>query len=164
MQTRPKFKPQLTQNDWILEIAGWLTLLALWIVTLWYYTELPVLIPIHFDLAGNINDEGSKITIFILPLFGSIIFTGMTLLNRYPHLFNYPVKVTVENAERLYTTASRLIRYLKFATVFIFTIISFLTVQNSMGRLEGLSVWIIPLMVVMIFVPLIIAIIKMFRK
>lgn len=47
----------------------------------------------------------------MLPVTSAILFPGMSLVNRAPHIFNYPVRITSENALIQYTNAPRLIRY-----------------------------------------------------
>jgi hypothetical protein len=52
----------------------------------------------------------------------------MTILNRYPYLFNYPIAINSENALRQYTNSTRMIRYLKLSVVTIFTLIVLFTI------------------------------------
>jgi hypothetical protein len=47
----------------------------------------------------------------------------MTVLNRFPHIFNYTTTITEENALREYTRATRLVRYLKLTMVLILGIV-----------------------------------------
>ena len=84
------------------------------------------------------------------------MFFGLTILNMFPVIFNYPVKITQENALKQYTNATRLIRYLKLVIVLIFGIIAFNMIQNAQGHEEGMGIWVLPLMPGLIFIPLII--------
>ena len=43
-----------------------------------------------------------KVTIWIMPAVAAIIFAVLTAVSRYPHTFNYPVRITSENARRQY--------------------------------------------------------------
>jgi len=79
----------------------------------------------------------------------------MTILNKYPHVFNYQSEITDENALHQYTNATRLIRFLKLTIVIIFGLIVFRTIQNVSGNADGLGTWFLPLTLGMIFIPII---------
>jgi uncharacterized membrane protein len=154
MEIRPKLQIELSDSDKLLELAGWLILIFIWAITLYNYPSLPEIIPTHFNGSGKIDDYGSKTTIFLLPLIGSIIFVGLTFLNKYPHTYNFPTKITPENALRQYTIATKMIRYLKFIILVIFSAIAYMTLQSAKGNLDGLSIWFVPITLVLIFAPL----------
>ena len=157
-EERPKLKVQPTPTDQVLELLGWGVLLALWVWTGTSYSNLPDTIPTHFNAAGEADDYGRKASIFGLPVIASLLYIGLTLLNRVPHIFNFPTPVTQDNALRQYTNATRMIRYLKLILVLVFAGISFQTIQC-----EGLGVWFLPLTLVLIFMPLLYFMIKSFQ-
>ncbi|MEI7828999.1 MAG: DUF1648 domain-containing protein [Prolixibacteraceae bacterium] len=154
MEERPKIKIKPTPFDKVLELFGLLSLALLWAITLINYAKLPDTIAVHFNAAGLPDSFGSKITLLILPILGTIIFLGLTVLIRFTYLFNYPTRITTENAESQYRIAARLIRYLKFALVLVFTFIVFKTIQTAEGKSDGLGFWFLPLTLGIIFVPL----------
>jgi hypothetical protein len=78
----------------------------------------------------------------------------MTILNKFPHIFNYPTNITQDNALRQYSNATRLLRYLKLIIVFIFGLIVFKVIQNANGEADGLGVWFLPLVLGLTFIPL----------
>jgi len=161
--TRPKIRIELTTADKAVEILGWFALLTIWIFTIASYSNLPDTIPIHYNGAGKADGFGSKINILILPFIATILFVGMTIANKFPHVFNYPTKITEENALRQYTNATRMMRYLKLVLVVLFSLIAFKTIQNTWGQSAGLGVWFLPLTMGLIFIPLTCFIIKSFR-
>lgn len=138
MGERPKLKAELTTLDKTLEILGWTSILAVWFLTITNYTNLPDTIPIHYNGAGQADRFGGKATILILPLIATVLFVGLTILNRFPHIFNYPTNITQDNALSHYTNATRMIRYLKLIIVVIFGLIAFRTIQNANGKADGL--------------------------
>ena len=162
-EERPKLKVQLSPTDHVFELLGWGVLLALWIWTGTSYSSLPDTIPTHFNAAGEADDYGRKASIFGLPVIASLLYIGLTLLNRVPHIFNFPTPVTQDNALRQYTNATRMIRYLKLILVLVFAGISFQTIQQAKGIGEGLGVWFLPLTLVLIFMPLLYFMIKSFQ-
>jgi uncharacterized membrane protein len=163
-EERPKLKIQLTSTDQIFELLGWGVLLALWIWTGTSYSSLPDSIPTHFNAAGEADGFGRKASIVGLPVIATLLYIGLTLLNRVPHIFNFPTPVTEDNALKQYTNATRMIRYLKLILVFVFAGISYQTIQQANGTGEGLGLWFLPLTLVLIFVPLIYFVSKSFQK
>ncbi|MEI6090122.1 MAG: DUF1648 domain-containing protein [bacterium] len=164
MGTRPRIKLELTNYDRLFETLGWSILLTLWIFTVTNYYNLPETIPTHFNGAGHIDSFGSKFTIFLLPIIGTILFIGMTLLNNFPHIFNYPTNITADNALEQYTNATKLIRYLKLILVVIFTIITYMIIRTTKGLSDGLGVWFLPLTLGLIFIPVIYYTIKSIKN
>lgn len=155
MEPRPKLKLELTRIDKVFEFVGWLSIVAIWVLTIANYTSLPDTIPIHYNATGKADGFGGKATIFTLPLIGTLLFLGLTVLNQFPHVFNYPINITEENAIIEYTKATRLIRYLKLIIVVIFGLIDFKTIQNATGEANGLGIWFLLLILGLVFIPII---------
>ncbi len=163
MEGRPKIKLELTTTDKLFEIIGWLSVIAIWFLTLTNYTNLPGIIPKHYNGSGQADGFGSKATILILPTIATVLFVGLTMLNKYPHIFNYPISITKDNALRQYTNATRMIRYLKLVFVIIFGLIAFQTIQDVNGKTVGLGIWFLPLTLGLTFIPLTCFVIKSFK-
>ena len=161
---RPKIKLIPTTADKLVEALGWLILLALWGWTITHYSSLPGTIPTHFNATGQADGFGSKATILSLPVIASLLFIGLTVLNRYPHSFNYPTAITQDNALRLYTLATRMLRYLKLVLVLVFGGIEFMTIQHATGKAAGLGAWFLPLTLVLVFLPLVYFVINSFKS
>ena len=144
MNKRPRIKLQLNQTDKILEIVGWISVVGIWALPLINYFDLPEIIPIHFNGAGKADGFGNKTHIFVLPIISSLLFIGFTILNKSPHIFNYPSQITKENAFRQYTNATRMMRVLKLVIVLLFGLIIFKTIENVNGNADGLGTWFLP--------------------
>lgn len=160
MNKRPKIRLELTTTDRAVEILGWTVILVVWILTITNYKNLPDIIPIHYNGAGQADGFGGKGSILTLPLMATILFVGLTILNRFPHVFNYPTPIIEENSLRQYTIATRMIRYLKLIVVVIFGLIVLQTIRNVNGQISGLGVWFLPLILGLIFIPLAYFVIK----
>lgn len=145
MENRPKLIIEITTADQILEILSWLVLLFLWGLVIYFYSNLPQIIPIHFNASGRANGFGSKGTLFLLPVIGTALFIGLTALNKVPHIFNYPTAITSENALKQYTNATRVLRFVKLIILIIFTEIVWATIATATGKANGLPSWFLPL-------------------
>lgn len=159
-EQRPKITLIPTTADRLVELLGWLILLLLLGYTFSHYSSLPDTIPTHFNAAGEADGFGSKASIFGLPVIATLLFIGITVLNRYPNIFNYPTAITQDNALQLYTLATRMLRYLKLVLLVVFGGIEFMTIQNATVEAVGLGVWFLPLTLVLVFLPLIYFVIK----
>lgn len=160
MKERPKIELTLTTTDRVLEILGWGSVFAIWALTVASYGNLPDTIPTHFDGGGEADAFGGKSSLWSLPIIATLLFIAMTILNKYPHIFNYPTKITADNAPKQYANATRIIRYVKFAVVLIFGLIAFKIIQNANGKADGIGGWFLPLTMGLVFIPSIYFIVK----
>ena len=160
METRPRIKLTLSPFDKTLEWAGKVLLLLMWGLTIFALCTLPDIIPIHFNAAGQADNHGNKITLLVLPVLGTILYFGMTELNKYPHIFNYLTQITADNAERQYSMETRMLRFLKSAILLIFSMIILLTYLAATGSVNGLGAWFLPVILGIILLPTIILIIQ----
>jgi hypothetical protein len=83
----------------------------------------------HFDAAGDANAWGSPSGILFLPFLGLLIYSGLSLASRFPSAFNYPVKVTPQNRERLQALALQMVSYIKAETIVLLLWIEHLVLQ-----------------------------------
>ena len=103
--------------DKILDVSSGLMLALILGVLIITYVDLPEIIPIHYNARGQIDAYGSKSNIVVFPLITLILYILMTVLIRYPHTLSYPGEITVDNALKNYTVATRLLRVVKFLMV-----------------------------------------------
>jgi uncharacterized membrane protein len=164
MNQRPKIKIELTPFDKALELTGWMMVILLWAFAAYNYSTLPDKIPTHFNAAGQVDDYGSKIFIFLLPVIGTLLYPLMTVLNKFPHIFNYPKEITAENAEAQYTNATRLMRYLKLGCMVTFFIIEYTMAQVATGKSVGLGTWFLPLTLAFTLIPVLYFATRAMRK
>ncbi|MEZ7873800.1 MAG: DUF1648 domain-containing protein [Bacteroidales bacterium] len=158
MERRPRIKIEMTTADKIVEIIGWLALLTVWALTITSYSDLPDIIPTHYNGAGEIDGFGSKVNILILPLIATFFFVGITILNKFPHIFNYPRKINKDNALRQYTYMTKMNRYLKLVFVIVFGLLAYKTIQNT----GGLGSWFLPLTMGLFIIPMTYFVVKSF--
>ena len=103
------------------------------------FFTLPETIPTHYNALGQVDNYGSKTLLFLLPAIASIIFVGITKLNKYSHIFNYTVTIKQANAKSQYTAATRLLRILKLICVLVFFLIVLFTWLTTLGNVTGLE-------------------------
>ena len=162
METRPKIKLQLSVLDRYLEKASQLLLICTWGLVLYVFSRSADIIPTHYDAHGNINDYGSKWTMFIAPFIATALFFGLTRLNRYPHIFNYMVRITAENARRQYTLATRMMRCLKLSVIIVVFIVVLFTSRKG-GAAQGPGLWFLPFIYILFLTPTVVLMVKSFK-
>ncbi|MGB6083348.1 DUF1648 domain-containing protein [Moheibacter sp.] len=163
MAGRPKIKLELTRSDKILEIMGGGLIFAIWVLVLVSYPSLPESIPTHYNGTGEADAFGSKSSILGLPLVATALFIGLSILNQYPHTFNYPDKIIEENARYQYRNSTRMLRCLKLVILIIFGMATYLTIRNAHQETAQIGKWFLPLTLGLIFIPVICFLIRAYR-
>lgn len=95
-----------------LRIAAWVPVLAAGILLLVRYPGLPETVPTHFGVGGQPDGWGPKWSIFVVFGMLTVLMVGISVLSRFPRVFNYSVAVTDENAQRVYRAGERLMVWL----------------------------------------------------
>lgn len=152
-EPRPHIRPPLTTLEIIaiaITIAGLLfTFLPLAIL----WSGIPNTIPTHFNIYGQPNAYGSKATLLIYPGVALGITVLFQVLCRYPWMFNYPVRITHENALRQYKRGRLLLRWVN-VMVWLFGAIQWRAIEvargaaTTLGSAFSLSVFVVVAIIV----------------
>jgi hypothetical protein len=122
---RPVIKPPMTRIDIALEAIALIGILVNIVIAIYGAMILPDVIPTHVGPSGGIDSYGSKwMLITFTGVINIILYVIITFINRYPHVFNFPVIVTKENALGLYRTAQRMLRWIKLVFCWQFAVMS----------------------------------------
>ncbi len=150
MDLHPKIDVPKSKTEKIVNILSFLMILFTFIYIIVIWDTLPDRVPSHFNATGEADRFGGKGSVLILPIIGSFLFLLLYLLNQFPYAHSFPVKVTEENAERLYKTSRLFMSILNFEIVFFITIGAYKTIQASLGE-SGLGVWYLPAVLITLF-------------
>ncbi|NME72704.1 DUF1648 domain-containing protein [Flammeovirga aprica] len=153
MKKQPKIKLTLSLKDKTIELVCIAILLITWLIPLIVYNDLPDEIAIHFNSKGIPDNYGHKSTLFGLPIFATFLFILLTILNKYPHTFNYPTEITEDNAFKQYTLSTRFMRFVKLSILIVFLVIVYKSVELNP---EGLGTFFLPFVLLITFMPIII--------
>lgn len=157
---RPRINLKRSYIDWILEFIAFSSLLILIALPIISLKTLPETIPVHFNASGQPDGYGNRSAIFLLPAIGAIMYLLMTVVEAFPHIYNYPVEITPENASVQYRIATRLIRILKTVILITFSFISFQTVKTATGGAAGLGKSFLPVFLLLTFAPILVYLIQ----
>lgn len=128
IKDRPRHMIPLSVVDRVVEGVTAIVLLAITVIFLFRYPSVDDKVVMHYDLTGNIDRMGDKSGVFFFFGILILIYVGMTFAQRFPHSFNYLTEITEENAKRQYTTAVKMIRWLKLMMVVLFSFIILKTI------------------------------------
>ncbi|PWA11175.1 hypothetical protein DCC39_09380 [Pueribacillus theae] len=162
MSERPVLKIPKTRLEKVLEVVSVMLIGFMFFQVFFYWSGLPNRIPIHFNARGEADGWGGKESILVLPIIGLFLFKIMFFLSKAPHIYNYPVKVTEENAPKLYLEARRMMILLNFESTLLLTSLHWETVRSAFGK-DGLGAWGLPVFLLLIFGTMAISIFRMFR-
>jgi uncharacterized membrane protein len=149
--TRPKIKIKSEPIDRIVESIGVIGIILLIGLPVFYYSSLPDIIPRYYGSSGEPDGFSGKGIIWTLPAIGLVMYVGMAMLNKFPHIFNYLIEITTENAERQYKIATKLLRFLNTIIACVFCYITYATIQTALGKQSGLGSYFTPIFMVLIF-------------
>lgn len=110
------------------------------------WTDLPARLPLHYGLDGRADRSGDARTFWLFPTLSLVLFLTLTLLERFPHVYNYPFKVTPQNQQAAYRLGRQTVLGFKTGVTAAFAYITVATVQTSLGRCQGLGTWFVPVL------------------
>lgn len=113
-------------------------------ITIVYGIMLPENVPTHIGPSGGIDAFGSKwVLIGVLTIIPLLLFATITLISRYPWVFNYPMAVTEENGPGLYRLGVSLMRWIKVISAWLFAMAAYIYVlilPSDPGASVGTSI------------------------
>ena len=149
---RPVLKIPRSPLENVIEVLAVLGIIVNALILYYYWPALPDVIPTHFGISGEADGWGSKNTLFFLLGMGVFSYVLMTVLNFFPHTFNYLVEITEKNARAQYANARLMMNFMKVELVYLFAYLTWGTVQAALGNASGLDVRIMIIAIILISV------------
>ena len=132
-------------------LAGLLALILQTWAALWGPDHLPDRVPTHFDAAGTPNAWGSPAGILLLPVVAIFVYVLITVVARFPQSFNYPVRATPLNIERLRSVTLDMLAWIKAEIGWLFAVLQWAFVRAAETGDGSLFPRIMPVFLVVIF-------------
>ena len=110
------------------------------------WDKLPQEVPGHYNGAGEADIISSKDSLIFPLVVAWILFIGLTIIERYPQIWNTGVTVTEKNRERVYRTLKNMLNTIKLILTVIF---SYTIINSSLGL--NLSPYFLPAFLLLIF-------------
>jgi len=141
--------------------CGIFMLSILYIFIMW--GEIPEEVPRHFNGAGEVDRWGTKIELFILPFIGVFLWILLSLLEKAPHMHNYPARLNENNVKAFYLNSRKTLNEIKNLCLIIFAVISFQMVRIAIGEVETIGWWLLPIVLIGTAIPIIKGIVATFK-
>ena len=122
---RPKLRIEFTPFDLIIECLSIGLLIYIWMHLFLAYSDLPSQVPSHFNGAGKPDAFSKKAFLFFLPVLTTGMYALLLVLSKYPHLHNYMVNITEDNARQQYRFSVTVLRVINFLCVLMFAYINY---------------------------------------
>jgi|SRR5690625_3075775 len=157
---RPKIKIPRTKSEWFWDIIGFSLYIGMIALLIVVWNKLPDQVPAHYNAAGEVDRWGSKWELLILPLVGFFTVMMMIGFEFYPEMHNYPKRFNKSNAEQFYLNSRKMVNQLKNTVLIVFSLIMFESIAIALEWTNGFGVWFLPIIVVLSFFPIVVALIK----
>ena len=118
--------------------------IVIYLIVTW--NSLPEQIPGHFGADGVVTRYDGKWALLVMPILAWLLFGGLSLIERFPQIWNTGVQVTKENKFRVY----RILKNLLCATKLIL-VTSFIYVTIIQSLSQNLSRWFVPVFLFLLF-------------
>jgi hypothetical protein len=129
LSQRPRIDVRRTGWDYAAEIIALIGAIAVVLIPLLLWADLPERIPRNFGFSGDPTAWSDRINIVFPTVIALAIYVGLTLTARIPNSFSYPWPVTEENAAKMYRLGRSMVIWLKALLIWMF-----LSIQSSQAR------------------------------
>ena len=147
-----------TRIDWFIEMICILLLGGITLYLILSWSTIPDKIPMHFNVAGQVDRWGNKIEIIFMPIVSWLLYGFITLMEQFPKAWNTGVQVTEENAPRVYRVLKSMVKTTKLFVVIVFFYITICSIKA-----QSMSLWATLIELIVIFGNLIFWTIRLFK-
>lgn len=138
-------------------IISAIMLLTYIIVLISIWSRITDTVPTHFNAAGVADSYGSKRNLAFEPVLAAFLLLFLSLMERIPAIWNFPVVVTEENRERLYKIAMIMMGGIK-------VLVTALLIDVGVSSLvEGYPIWPMYMMLGVMMILIIVSTVQMVR-
>lgn len=139
-------KIKKNKYDIIVNLLSFLCLIGVVIFLIISWETIPTKIPGHYNAAGEIDKITDKSSLIMLLVVGWIMFIGLSVVEKFPQIWNTGIEVTEQNKEKVYRILKNMIGTVKLLIALVF---SYLTLHSITG--ETLSPLFLPVFLILMF-------------
>ena len=141
-KNRPKISLNPEPIDKVIDVIGFIAIGLMVIITI-----------ISFFIKNFAEQkETHGVAVWLISLIGLFIYVGLSIFKNHPHLFNYPNKITANNAEYQYKNGARFIRVLNTLSGILFASVAYTMAADefSYGIITNTSIPVIITLLIVI--------------
>ena len=124
-------KIKRNKYDIIINFLSLLCLVGTVVFLIISWKTIPDEIPGHYSAAGEGDKVTDKSSLIVLLIVGWIIFIGLSVVEKFPQIWNTGVQVTEQNKEKVYRILKTMIGTIKLLVALM---ISYLTLYSATGK------------------------------
>lgn len=132
--------------DDIVNITCLLCLIVCSLILYIIWDKIPSQIPGHYNAAGEIDKISDKSSLILTLFFGWLLFTALSVLEKFPQIWNTGVEITEQNKDKVYRILKNMIVATKLLTSIVFCL---LTLAPITGK--NLPAFFLPLYIFLMF-------------
>jgi uncharacterized membrane protein len=163
IQNRPALKIKKTPLEIALNTISLLLFIGSVSYLLTEWPSLPNRVPMHYTFFGEVDKWGSKGIIFLNPIIGAVLWIGLTILEKFPHVYNYIVGLTEENIERQYKNGRIMINIVKNEFLLYISYSNWKDIKIAYGYNLPFGTWDLALFLIILFGSIGFFIVRSFR-
>lgn len=158
---RPKVHIEKTTLAKFADILGNAGILVMILLVALNWGSLPDTVPTHFNGAGDADGWGSKFTLLILPVIAIFLHILLGVVERKPHLHNYPDRLTEENAPLFYAESVKIINLTKNIIALMFAYITYHIIRGALNGSDQLNIIGLAIFIILLFLVIIVGMVRM---
>lgn len=152
-EKRPLNDIETTSFDKLLDRISFLFLFIQFLIVGLFYASLGDTVPIRFDGAGEVSATGSRAAIFLVPVVSALLYVMFLYMYKKPHTYNYPIRITPENAAFHYKKAVRAMRYTNLIVMMMMAYITWSMASVGSGASSRINTSLMAIFTLLLFVP-----------
>ena len=122
--------------SFVLKVISFVVLILIWIFTIVNFKNLPETIPIHYNIAGTPDGFGPKSSIWFETTLTTALFLFLMYVSKKP---NFPLLNIPQNIKKKPILTEFIVSILLLIIMLIFADINYESIQNALGKANGLS-------------------------
>ncbi|NFS28790.1 DUF1648 domain-containing protein [Clostridium botulinum] len=130
---------------------------AIYLIISW--STIPSKIPGHYNTTGVVDKITDKNSLIMLLVVGWIMFIGLSIVEKFPQIWNTGIQVTEKNKEKVYRILKNMIGTMKLLIALAF---SYLTLHST--TVENLSPLFLPVFLILIFGSIILFLFQLIKE
>ena len=152
LASHPQVEHRRSPADWLAETVAVAGLIVAFVLPAFYWSALPERVPSHFGPSGQADVWSARGFVWFLPAMTVVVYLLLTLISLVPaRYYNYPWRITEENAPRQVRIVRRLLCVLRAELVWLFVYLTWQTIRVALGQVSGLGSAFLPVTLVVVF-------------
>lgn len=153
---RPKLELPRTRMQKVANIVGYGVFIIGIIYSIINLATLPQEVPIHFNIAGEVDGWGSKYILLLLPFIGIVTLLALEALEKRPHVHNYTsTNINENNVYQHYELSIRTCNLVKNGTLVFLGLLQIEIVQSAKQASFTFGNFLLGILVVLLVLPII---------